>query len=304
MDYEVEIVPKLTVKPIKSQLADPRTAPDTMPDRPFIGAVVASRGGGKTTSIINFVKIYASSHFFDKVYLLSPTFHNDPKLETLQDDRYDLRVYTEVNFDTVDEILDEIKSDINQYKKYKEYIKVWKRFMKAKSPEDWLDRADPADIALLQEHDFQPPDTPWEYGMPQSLIICDDLVGNRAIYNNPALVRFLLVHRHWLTSVLFSVQVWKGALPRGIRNNLSLLMLFCNKSIQIRKEIAEELASHISPDHFMLLWDYACQEPHDFFTINFDDPKHRFRRNLNEIIKIKSVPISKSPDVSPEQATH
>lgn len=296
MDYEVEIIPKLAVKPIKSQLAEPRSAPDTMPNKPFIGAVVASRGGGKTTSIINLVKIYASSHFFDKVYLLSPTFYNDPKLGTLEDDRYDLRVHTEITMDTVDDILQEIKDDINQYKQYKEYIKVWKRFLKAKSPEDWLDRADASDIAILQEHDFQPPETQWKYGMPQSIIICDDLVGNRAIYNNPALVRFLLIHRHWLTSCLFSVQVWKGAIPRGIRNNLSLLMLFCNKSVQIRKEIAEELASHITPEHFMILWDFACSEPHDFFTINFDDPKNRFRRNFNEIMKLKSVSNNRTHD--------
>lgn len=289
MDYEVEIVPRLTVKPIKSQLADARKAPDTMPDRPFIGAVVASRGGGKTTTIINLVKIYASSHFFDKVYLLSPTFFNDPKLETLKDERYDLRVYTEVNHDTVSDIIQEIKSDINEYKKYKEYIALWKRFIKAKSPEDWLDRADPADIALLQEHDFQPPETPWRYGMPQSLIIFDDLVGNRAVYNNQELVKFLLVHRHWLSSAIFSVQVWKGAIPRGIRNNLSLLMLFTNKSVQIRKEIAEELASHITPEHFMILWDFACEEPKSFLCVNFDNEEYMFKKNFNTVIRLKKV---------------
>lgn len=296
MDFKIEIVSKLQNKPIPSVLADPRKAPETMPSKPFIGAVVASRGGGKTTSIINLVKIYAQTHFFDKVILLSPTFYNDPKLQTLQDDRYELKVYTDITYDVISEIISSIKSDVNEYKQYKDYIKVWKRFVKAKSPEAWLDQADPAEIAILQEHDFQPPQTPWVHGMPTTLIIADDLVGNRAVYNNQELVKFLLVHRHWLTSILFAVQVYKGAIPRGLRNNLSLLMLFNNKNHQIRKEIAEELASHITVEQFEAIWDYCCKEQHDFLMVDFDSKDYRFRKNFNEIIKIKSLPNIKEDD--------
>jgi len=289
MDFEIEIVPRLDNKPIKSVLAEPRKAPETMPDRPFIAGVIASRGGGKTTSVINLVKIYATTHFFDKVILLSPTYYNDTKLQTLQDPRYEFIVHTDITPDIVNDVIDSIKADIEEYKKFKEYIKVWNRFVRAKNVERWLDNADPAEIALLQDHDYEPPQTQWTRGMPQTLVIADDLVGNRAIYNNPTLLKFLLVHRHYLTSFVYCSQVWKGAIPRGIRNNLSFLMLFTNKSKQVRREIAEELASHITVEQFEAIWDYACQEPHDCLYINYDDPRNRFKRNFNEIIKIKSV---------------
>jgi hypothetical protein len=259
-----------------------------MPDKPFIGAVVASRGGGKTTSIINLVKLYAKTHFFDKVILLSPTYYNDTKLSTLEDDRYELTVYTDITHDVVSDVIQSIKEDIEEYKLYKDYMAVWKRFIRARSAEAWLKRASPEEIAILQHHDFQPPETKWRHGMPTTLVICDDLVGNRAIYNNSEMVKFLLVHRHYLTSALFAVQVWKGAVPRGIRNNLSYLQLFTNKSKQIRKEIAEELASHITADQFEAVWDFACQEPHDFLAVNYDSPKYRFKRNFDTLIKIKS----------------
>jgi len=286
MDFEIKLVPKLENKPIKSSLSDPRRAPDTMPDRPFIAGVIASRGGGKTTSIINLVKIYATTHFFDKVILLSPTFHNDTKLQTLQDDRYELTVYTDITPEVVEEVIQSIKGDINEYKKYQEYIKIWNRFIKSKDEKTWLNKAEPYEIALLQDNDYQPPNTPWKRGMPTTLVIADDLVGNRAIYNNAQLVKFLLVHRHWLSSVLFSVQVFKGAIPKGIRNNLSLLILFKNKSPQIRKEIAEEMSSHISQEMFENLWEYCCEDDHEFMMIDFDSKENRFRKNFDTVIKL------------------
>jgi len=289
MDFEIAIISHLENNPIKSVLAEPRKAPPTMPDKSFIGGVIASRGGGKTTSIINLVKIYAKTHFFDKVILLSPTFRNDTKLQTLQDDRYELTVYEDINYDTVNEVIESVKSDIEEYKRYKDYIKVWNRFIRSKNVEKWLDNAEPAEIAVLQEHNYEPPQTRWTSGMPTTLIIADDLVGNPAIYRNSELVKFLLVHRHWLTSVIFSVQVFKGAIPKGIRNNLSLLILFKNKSPQIRREVADEMSSYISPSEFEFIWDYCCQENHEFMMVDFDSKEYRFRKNFDTIIQIKKA---------------
>jgi hypothetical protein len=287
MNIETELVKGLENRPINSVLAEPRKAPPTMPAKPFLGVVCGSRGSGKSSSIINLVKLYADYHFFDRVILFSPTFYNDPKLATLEDERYELVVHTDVNHDIIEDTFEDIKLEIEEYKRYEKYLKVYQRLIRAKNMETFLRKLEPEELALLQEHDFHPPDTKWKYGMPQTLLIFDDLVGNRSVYNNPSVVKFCLQHRHYLTSMIFAVQVWKNAVPRGVRNNLSLMILFTNKSIPIRKEVAEELSAYITAERFMELWDFACREPHDFFMVNFDDPKHRFRRNFNEIIKIK-----------------
>ena len=282
--FETTRVAGLGNPEIKSALAKPRSAPTTMPNRPMLGVVCGSRGSGKSSALINFVKLYASQHFFDKVIVCSPTFFNDPKLAQLVDDRYESQVVTEVNKETVADIIADIKADIEEYKKHEKYVKVWDRMMKAKDLDAFLSKAAPEDIALLMEHDYQPPTTRFKYGMPTTLWICDDLVGEKAIYNNPSFNKFLLQHRHYLTSVLFAVQVWKGGVPRGIRNNLSLALLFTNKSKPVRMEIAEELSAFIAPERFIELWDFCCTEPHDFLMINWDDPKHRFRKNFDQII--------------------
>jgi hypothetical protein len=283
--FEIHHVDGLENRPIKSVLAAPRKGPPTMPDRPFLGVVCGSRGSGKSSSIINLVKMYAAHHFFDKVILLSPTYHNDPKLATLEnDERYELTVHTDVTHELMDTIFDGIAADIEEYKAFQDYLALWKRMARAKDLDAFLRRIDPADVALLQYHQYLPPETRFQHGMPTTLLLCDDLVGCRAIYNNPAVVRFAFRHRHLLTSMLFATQVWRGAVPRGIRNNLSLAILFSNKSKEIRKEIAGELCAYITADQLESIWDHCCQEPHEFMMINFDDPKYRFRRNFNDIV--------------------
>lgn len=283
MELQTKKIEGLNNPEIKVYLAKERSAPPTMPNKPVLGVFCGSRGSGKSSAIINFVKLYAPYHFFDKIYLFSPTFDNDLKMAKLIDDRYTLKVIREISQDILMDTLDEIKKDIEEYKEYKEYYKLWKKIMKFKSLDDFINQATPEEIALLQKNDYQLPETEFKYGMPQSLIIFDDLVENPIVYRNPKLNEFLLRHRHFLTHVIFSVQKWKGAVPRGIRNNLSMMVMFKNKSLPIKKEIAEELSAYITLEDFIKMWDFACQENHDFFMVNFDDPKHRFRRNFNEI---------------------
>jgi hypothetical protein len=282
--FDTVKVKGLENRELKSKLAEPRRAPDTMPDKPFLGVVCGSRGSGKSSSVINLVKLYATTHFFDKVYVFSPTFRNDPKMSHLYDERYSVKIIEDATYDALDEVLYEIKYDIEEYKEYEKYLKLWKKLMKAKDIDSFIRNCEAEEIAILENNDYQVPETKYKNGMPQSLIIFDDLVGSKVVYNNSSLNKFLLQHRHYLTSILFSVQVWKGAVPRGIRNNLSLMIMFSNKSIPIKQEIAEELSAYITPDKFMDMWDFACKEPHDFFMINFDSKDKKFRRNFNEII--------------------
>jgi len=288
MDFDTEHIKGLQNLPIKSILAEPRKSPETMPGKPFLGVVCGSRGSGKSTALINLVKLYAPYHFFDKIILFSPTYMNDVKLQTLEDDeRYKFIVYTEPMFELIEETLNHIKHEIEEYKEMERYLKIYNKMVRAKNVETYLRKLDPADLALLHIYDFQPPESEYEYGMPQTLIIFDDCVGVRAVYNNQNLNKFLLQHRHYLTSFIFAVQQWKGALPRGIRNNLSLALLFSNKSKEIRKEIAGELSAYITADQLEQIWDFCCESPHDFMMVDFDNPKYRFRKNFDTLIKIK-----------------
>lgn len=287
MDIQYTHIDGLETKPINIQLAKHRNAPPTMPDKPFLGVICGSRGSGKSSAMINLVRLYEPYHTYDHVILLSPTYHNDVKLSVLaQSKSYDFEVITEVNHAVIEEMIDTIKQRIEEYKAYLEYKKVYERFMK--SPD--VSVLTPSDLLVLYQNQFQEPQTDYKYRMPTTLVIFDDLVGERAVYGNKLLDKYLLQHRHYLTSLLFLVQIWKNAIPRGIRTNLSFICLFSQKNDQVKKEVAHELSAYVSPEKLIEIWDWATQDPHNFLCINMDDRKNMFKRNFADLIHWRLCP--------------
>ena len=91
-------------------------------------------------------------------------------------------------------------------------------------------------------------------------------------------------------SLLFNAQAWKtsvGGLPKALRNNLTLMMLFKTKSSRELQEIAEEVSGEVDEQTFYDVYRQAIQQPHDFLFIDLHrKPSHpsMFRRNFNEFI--------------------
>ena len=156
MDIQFTHIDGLENKPINIHLAKGRKAPPTMPDKPFLGVICGSRGSGKSSAMINLVKLYEPYGFYDHVILLSPTYHNDVKLSVLaQSKAYDFEVITEVNHAVIEDIIDRIKQRIEDYKGYLEYKKVYERFVK--TPNASLLKPD--DLMALYKFNFQEPQT-------------------------------------------------------------------------------------------------------------------------------------------------
>jgi hypothetical protein len=269
-----------------------RDPPEGLPAKPFLGICYGSRGSGKTNAVLNLIFHYDRVKFFDKIYFFSPTFRNDPKYQLLEEEgaegerkrkHYDLHVYQTYTNEIFADVLKEIREDMEEYKRCEKLKKTYEKFKKAKR----LDQLTEDEILDLYELDFQPPECRFERP-PTSLLIFDDLVGNRDLYradSKGTINSFVILHRHLLCSVLFVSQIWKNAVPRQIRNNLSLFMLFGNKSEAIKREVAEEVSSYIKPEEFMALWDKACEPPHSFFKIDLDGKKEdRFTRNFGDKI--------------------
>jgi hypothetical protein len=262
-----------------------REPPDGLPGKPFLGVVYGSRGSGKTNAVLNLVFHYDKAKFFDKIYFFSPTFKNDPKYQLLEERKahYELHVFPTYTNEIFADVVKEIREDMEEYKKDLRLLKTWEKFQRAKS----LTQLTEDEILDLYELDFQKPVPRFERP-PTSLLVFDDLVGNKDLYRSDSkgtINSFVILHRHLLTSVLFVCQIWKNAVPRQIRNNLSLFMLFGNKSEAIKKEVAEEVSSYVKPEEFMALWDKACEPPHSFFKIDLDGKKEeRFTRNFGEAI--------------------
>jgi hypothetical protein len=136
---------------------------------------------------------------------------------------------------------------------------------------------------------IEEPECQWKQ-MPTSLLIFDDLVSNTELYKNTPrgiFYNLAILHRHLLCSLLFVVQTWSGAVPRQIRANLSLAILF-NLKPEIKKQVADEMCVDMSEDTFLKMWEMACVNSYDFLMVNYDAPKKiRFRKNFDSIFVLE-----------------
>lgn len=266
----------------------PRASPENLPRLHFLAAIVGSRGSGKTTVLVRMLKAYFRAHSFDKLVLFCPTLRADPKYEALikSAQRHRLKVETHESFDEqlFRSVTEKIDADIDEYKAESAYRELYERCVVRRG------ECSAEELALLEERDYEPPPKPkWKYGLPTTILIFDDLIGNRDLYRSDAkgeVASFAIRHRHHHTSMIFLTQTYHNGVPRQLRSNLSLLVLFANKNEALRKQIAAEFSSFVPWQKFLEMWDSACRDdPHAFFMCDFDarEPQLRFRRNFDEI---------------------
>lgn len=76
---------KLNIKeiPVPTDCDHPKPPSPILPKHEFTMGIVAPKGQGKTTLMINFILFY--KNFFNKIIIMSPTIKNDPKWEFLKE---------------------------------------------------------------------------------------------------------------------------------------------------------------------------------------------------------------------------
>ena len=293
-------LPNLESKNYNIKQASDRKTPDGMPtvtNGGFIGVINGSRGCSKTTKLIRFIEFYDQSNTFDKIILFSPSYYNDPKYQLIHKSKAKVDVYTEYTNDIFKQVAEKIANDIQVWKAYEESMKKYEKLL------DWLKKhghdidkyPDQDYLYELSETGYMRPEKPKGMSrMPFTILIFDDLVGNKDLYSSNcknAGTSFFILHRHMLTSVIFISQIWKNSIPRQVRNNLSLFILFTNKSEKMKEEIAEELSAYITVEDFIRLWDFAVKDSRfDFLMIDMDgDPALRYRKNFDTILTLEDV---------------
>lgn len=285
----VQQVQGVQLSPMKVKEHERRPAPNTMTKPPFMAGFFGSRGSGKTTCMLNMVRMYDRVHAFDKIVFFTPTYSKDPKFEAFTDGQPHAKVefYENYSDGVMNQLIVEMEKNLQDYEKH---IKAREAFGKFKRGVN-IDEMPDEDLLALYAYDFMNPDNAerFKHGRPSTLVVFDDMVGDKRVYRGDSagvVGRFALRHRHFNCSLCFLSQAFRNGIPRQLRNNLSLAVFFANKSDRIKEEISEEMSSFISPEDFVSLWNYSCDEPHSFFMIDFDakDPRHRFRKGYDKVI--------------------
>lgn len=124
-------------------------------------------------------------------------------------------------------------------------------------------------------------------------VVVDDCLGTPVFANSSVgMVNLCIKHRHIAnglgTSILILTQTYSsvGGLPRPIRENCTLLLLFKNKDENQINKICSEIGTDVSVDKFMEYFKYATKKQYDFLTIDFhpESKDKTFQRSFTEYL--------------------
>jgi hypothetical protein len=240
------------------------------------------------------LKMYVAARSYDKIFWISPTAKREDKMTGFVD--YCRRRDVEVKiFDTYSdaefrELQDWMGGEIDEYKKYMKNLQVWNRFVRTRS----TDSLSFDDLIALDQMDWKRPTSSYKH-YPSFCLVLDDCAGKRDIFASNCknvMSNFLILHRHLSCSVLTLMQIVGNGIPRQIRSNISMWMLFACKSATLKKAVSEELAFKLDADTLMKAWDYCTQSGngHDFVMLDYDEPDRgrMIRKNFTHFLSVDS----------------
>jgi hypothetical protein len=126
---------------------------------------------------------------------------------------------------------------------------------------------------------------------PRLLVIFDDCVADKSFTKLEIFTKFFITSRHVNATVFLATQSWT-ACPRRCRLQCSNVFMFAGSASE-----HECLTEEISPPGFtkkqcMKLISFCNEEPFSFLHYTRKVPhKTRYRRNLDEIVDLESVPL-------------
>ena len=134
--------------------------------------------------------------------------------------------------------------------------------------------------------------------LPYMAVILDDLGGTPAFRNgNNFLNSIVCKSRHYLTNFFICVQ-HPYQCPRALRSQCSHTIIFQTKDKKLLEELARENCSHLTPDEFIKLFQYATTGQHDFMLCDFKN--NEVRKNFDEILSLPTINASQKQEETEE----
>jgi hypothetical protein len=258
--------------------------------------VSGKTGSGKSTAVIHMLKAYTDNKVFQKMILISPTAAYDEKYKLLPMDG----VHEDYSDQLLEDIMEEQKEDIEQYKETEENIKLYKKFVnsttKTRFTKDELLRLynmlDPMTGEISEPYQ--------EYDkLPYMAVILDDLGGTPAFRNgNNFLNSIVCKSRHYLTNFFICVQ-HPYQCPRALRSQCSHTIIFQTKDKKLLEELARENCSHLTPNEFIQLFQHATAGTHDFMLCDFKN--NEVRKNFDEILSLPKTNGTQKQEAQKEE---
>ena len=272
--------------------------PKGLPKMHFIEVSVGKRGSGKTAGIVNQLKWLQDSKCLDRLFLVTPTYFSNKHFFYMV--KYDPEdVYENPNKASLDSIIEKINVEAEEYEDYIEKMKQYKKYQKyLKTGRGFVD--DDELSQLWNGTEIVPPKHKWDGRKPVMLILFDDCQNSPIYRPSSELANCVIRHRHLGqlrrshgalgVSMIFAVQSYKsagGGLPRCVRGQATIMMIFRTKDVHELDDIADECSGEVSVNTFKDVYEVAVSEPHSFLFIDFhkkDTDPSMFRMRFNKYL--------------------
>jgi hypothetical protein len=245
-------------------------------------------------AVANLVKKCKDKGYYDKVYLITPTYKSNKSIWDIADIEEEDVYEPDVNvLKTITENVEQEKREWDDFLKKKQDYKKYNKEIQQKQ----VNHIDPDDLINYYEMGFMNGEKPeWKYKVerpPRLAVIIDDSLGTDLMAKRTAgLVNTCIKHRHLGDglgiSIFMLVQSYcsHGGVPRPVRENCTHLMLFkINDQKQIDK-VKEECDLPVTDEEWENMCNYAHSKPFNFLFIDFahKKPCQQFRSGFDEYI--------------------
>ena len=250
----------------------------------FVWLVIASRGFGKTYSILQMLQHIYPKGLYNRWLIVSPTQASDLKQKALFDEieRSGLLVerYDTLNEDVLKEIEERTYAFTEMWENYIMHRQLLEKLhrsgIKSLTDEEimfilgFFD--DDLDLSTINDEDILGQYPMWlRRNMPPcSFIFIDDCYSERLMSKtrNNELIKLVVNGRHRRTSLVMATQSI-ASIPRAIRSNTSIWSVFPLKAPKDLNILYEEICSAFdNEDHFNLVMEYVKQEPYGFMFLD------------------------------------
>jgi len=256
-----------------------------LPQHPFLMALIAPKGSGKTTLIGNLLDFYTG--YFHVITILSPTIRNDEKWKTIKQwpllaENVKLKKFMESKGQGSQNIIEAPKKDEIQFDP-----KVPDdHFISEYSPDllKSLTKQKDEEIEWLESNDKT------VHWADRWLIVYDDQVGSNLFSqrkDNP-FNTYVTRMRHWSSSAIVVTQSYKQ-LPKVARVQCNSIILFeIGNEVEL-KDIFMEFGCGLKWTEWLQVFQYCTSNgEYDFMYINLDRPKKmRIMKNFDEIVNLE-----------------
>ncbi len=228
---------------------------EPLPKGHIIWALIASKGGGKSTLLLNALTRKSSPWYkiFDNIFMVSPTAQRDNKFDKIVGElETENKYYTDCTTENIQEIMDKIQ-EFN---------------------DDFIKKQEEANEKRKKKKPIE---------KPNNLVIFDDCLADLPSSTQGSPINKLFTtSRHLKTSIIITTQKYNKINPL-LRNQIDIFSIFNTNSKREYDTIVGDL--NVEPDKFKRYYEFATNEPFSFLHINVFGGKPKFFKKFDEIIE-------------------